>query len=205
MKDRLVGILVAVVSLFILSWLSVQYMSPDSYLDFFDSVEDKAGFRGYVWGTLLPIAVPLALRPFDWKIGNPIPFSDDITVGNPIGDNSFFFVIVGIWCLSAFLGGLSTGRGFGAGWRVSRDTSLIVALLFAILTSTVGDDILWVGVDWAVILVATFFLAYTVGGLLIIGLLAAVFGAFGGVVGKIGLESMGSKPATSTKSSTVEE
>lgn len=191
MKDRLIGIAVTIISLFVLSWLTIEYMSPDSYLEFYENLKDDFGFRGAVWGILLPISVPLALRPFGWSIGGQLPFTEGVTVGNPIGDDGYFFLVLGIWCFAAFVGGLSTGRGLGAGWRASRDSSMVLAILFGIMTATIGKDLVWVGVDWIIILAVTFFLAYTLGGLLLAGLLGALFGGLGGVVGKIGFESIG--------------
>lgn len=204
MKDRLIGIMATLVSLFILSWLAVLYMAPDSYLAFFDEIRTVAGFRGWLFGTLLPISLPLAMRPFSWSIGNPIPFTDNIGVSNPIGDNTFFFTVLGIWAIASFIGGLSAGRGLWTGMRVVRDSSFVLQVIFAIVTATISEGVVWAGVDWAIILVATFFISYTIGGLAIVAFVGSIFGGIGGIVGKFTLDSLSFRKKESSSGSASE-
>ncbi len=150
----------------------------------------RYGFGGHLFMILLMLLLVNIFIPF--KFSFPISFlpmfsnlniDQSIQVGNKFGSPAMYFLILGIWLLGSFAGGLVSRGGLKSGSTSSGLAFLILDLLFSILAVSFDWNI--AGISGFLLFFVMFFFVMILGSFVIVEVIGLVGGGLGGIFGKV--------------------
>lgn len=148
-----------------------------------DQLKASHGFFGHLWLILLMLLVVNLFIPFNFSIPSPIPMMKDMDLVNSFANPGMYFLILGIWLLGAFAGGLASRGGLRSGTSSSVMTFITLNVLFSLLSVII--DIQIAGLSGVFLFIVIFFFTITIGSFFFVSIIGFVGGSIGGILGKM--------------------
>ncbi|MHA1406900.1 MAG: hypothetical protein ACTSSG_05920 [Candidatus Heimdallarchaeaceae archaeon] len=150
-------------------------------LDLNTEVVTNHGAGGHFWLVLLMLLVVNIFLPI--KIPSPIPQITEAEIANNFGNVGLYILILFIWLVGSFAGGLSSRGGLRSGMWASIISFLFLDLIFSSMTASLFSSI--AGLSGFVLFLATFFFTLVIGSFLFVPILGLIGGIIGGILGKM--------------------
>jgi len=140
------------------------------------------GKGGHFWVILLMLLVVNIFLPINLPI--PLPYDlGEFELTNQFGDWKLYLLIVFIWLVGAFAGGLASRGGMRSGAWSAMLSFLFLDLIFAAITP--GFNIPFLELGGTGTFFVTFLFTLIVGSFILIPIIGFVGGAVGGILGKM--------------------
>ncbi len=169
---------VVVVVLMILIWPTIDFTN---LIQMHDNLVVDYGGGAHFWVILLMLLVVNIFLPI--RLPNPIPQLEGYDIYNQTGHVGLYVLILLIWLIGAFAGGLASRGGLRSGAWSAILSFLFLDFLFAIMTSATNASI--VGLSGFSLFIVTFLFALVVGSFVFVPILGLVGGIAGGILGKM--------------------
>lgn len=167
-----------VVVLMILIWPTIDF---SNLITMHDNLVTDYGGGAHFWVILLMLLVVNIFLPI--KIPNPIPQLEGYDIYNQTGHVGLYILILAIWLIGAFAGGLASRGGLRSGAWSAILSFLFLDLIFAIITSSTNAAI--VGLSGFPLFIVTFLFTMVVGSFVFVPILGLAGGIAGGILGKM--------------------
>ena len=172
--------IITTVGLMLILWPTI---NTQAIIDVNTKLVNEHGFLGHLWVILLMLLVVNIFIPFNFKIPTPIAFMKDYNLQNSFGNAGMYFLILFIWFVGAFAGGMVTRRGLRSGSSASVMAFLLLDFLFATITASILSG--YGGMTGFALFIATFFFAIILGSFVFVGIIGFIGGSIGGILGKL--------------------
>lgn len=181
---------VVVVVLMLLLWPT--FNSPDfvALTNLNTTFQDNYGAGGHFWIILLMLLNPSIFLNFKVLpiVGVTSEIKDMVGVGA-------FILILGIWLIGSFAGGLASRGGLRSGLWSSVFSYLLLSFLFATISASLVED----PTGGFLIFIINFFAPMVLGSFFVIPVLGLAGGIIGGILGKMLFTKTKIKEDESTK------
>jgi hypothetical protein len=145
-------------------------------------MRNSYGGGGHFWVILLMLLVVNIFLPITLPI--PLPYDlGEFELTNQFGDWRLYLLIVFIWLVGAFAGGLASRGGLRSGAWSAMLSFLFLDLIFAAITP--GFNIPFLELGGTGTFFVTFLFTLIVGSFILIPIIGLVGGAIGGILGKM--------------------
>lgn len=168
------------VGLMLILWPTID---TQEILDVNAKLVEEHGFLGHLWVILLMLLVVNIFIPFKFTIPTPIAFMKEYNLQNSFGNAGLYFLILFIWFVGAFAGGMVTRRGLRTGSSSAVAAFLFLDFLFATITASILSG--FGGLSGFALFIATFFFAIILGSFIFVGIIGFIGGSIGGILGKL--------------------
>ncbi len=183
-KSTLIGFLtctIVIVCLMLILWATIDVQAV---IDANTALVEQAGAAGHLWVILLMLVVVNLFIPFNFDIPLPIPLLKEYNLNSSIsGHAGLYFLILLIWLIGAFVGGLASRGGLKSGMSSAIWSFIFLDFLFAVLTASIKSG--EAGMSGFPLFIVTFLIALFVGSFIFVIILGLVGGAIGGILGKM--------------------
>ncbi|MCG3222589.1 MAG: hypothetical protein H7641_14510 [Candidatus Heimdallarchaeota archaeon] len=145
-----------------------------------DNMKADHGTGGHFWVILLML---LVVNMF-LKIGIPLPdILSSYSIDNQFGNPRMYILIIFIWLVGSFAGGLASRGGLRSGAWSSILSFLFLDFIFATMTASMGLSFL--GLSGFTLFIVTFLATLVLGSFIFIPIIGLVGGITGGILGKM--------------------
>ncbi|MHA1198233.1 MAG: hypothetical protein ACTSQF_02590 [Candidatus Heimdallarchaeaceae archaeon] len=170
---------VVVVVLMLLLWPT--FDSPDflALIELNTDYSDNYGAGGHFWVILMMLLNPsIFLNITNPVIGISQPLEDMVGIGA-------FILILGIWFIGSFAGGLASRGGLRSGLWSAVISYFFLSFLFATLSGSLGAVSSGVSFGSLLVFIINLFAPMVLGSFFIIPVLGIAGGIVGGILGKM--------------------
>lgn len=168
---------IVVVMLILLIWSTIDFQA---LIDLNTDMVTNHGAGGHFWITLLMLLVVNMFLPIN--IPNPIPLTDDL-ISNSFGSGGLYVLILAIWLIGAFVGGLASRGGLRSGAWSAILSFLFLDFIFATMTASMNLSV--AGLHGFSLFIVTFLFTIVIGSFIFVPIIGLVGGIFGGILGKM--------------------
>lgn len=168
---------IVVVMLILLIWSTIDFQA---LIDLNTDMVTNHGAGGHFWITLLMLLVVNMFLPIN--IPNPIPLTDDL-ISNSFGSGGLYVLILAIWLIGAFAGGLASRGGLRSGAWSAILSFLFLDFIFATMTASMNLSV--AGLHGFSLFIVTFLFTIVIGSFIFVPIIGLVGGIFGGILGKM--------------------
>ncbi|MHA1302432.1 MAG: hypothetical protein ACTSQE_00095 [Candidatus Heimdallarchaeaceae archaeon] len=151
---------------------------------------NEHGFGGHLFIILLMLLVVNLFIPFKYTL--PIGFlpmfkelniNQSFEIGNSFGNAGLYFLILGIWLVGSFAGGLASRGGLRAGSTSATLSFLFLNFIFSILAVSFDWNV--AGISGFLLFFVMFFFTMILGSFVFVGIIGLIAGGLGGIFGKV--------------------
>lgn len=167
---------IVVVMLILLIWPTIDFQA---LIDLNTNMVNNHGAGGHFWVTLLMLLVVNMFLPIN--IPNPIPLTDEL-ISNSFGSGGLYALVLGIWLIGAFAGGLASRGGLRSGAWSAILSFLFLDLIFSSMTASMLSI---AGLQGFTLFIVTFLFTIVIGSFIFVPVIGLVGGIFGGILGKM--------------------
>ena len=168
---------VVIVLLLYIIWPTIDMME---LINLNESLKADHGAGGHFWMILLML---LVVNMF-LKIGIPLPeILASYSIDNQFGNPRMYVLIIFIWLLGSFAGGLASRGGLRSGAWSAILSFLFLDFIFAIMTASMG--ITFLGLSGFSLFIVTFLATMVLGSFVFIPIIGLIGGIIGGILGKM--------------------
>jgi len=158
-------------------------------------------FVGFVTCTLVVVLIMFILWPtidiiplveaHDYLV-DPIGFlpmfselniDQSFAIGNKFGNAGLYFLILGIWLVGSFAGGLVSRGGLRAGSTSATLSFIFLDVVFSIMAVSFDWNI--AGISGFLLFFVMFFFTLVIGSFVFVGIIGLIGGGIGGILGKM--------------------
>ncbi|UJG42315.1 MAG: hypothetical protein K9W46_07840 [Candidatus Heimdallarchaeum endolithica] len=178
--------LVVVLIMFIL-WPTIDIIP---LVEAHDYLVDRYGFGGHFFTILLMLLIVNLFIPFKFNL--PIGFlpmfselniDQSFAIGNKFGNAGLYFLILGIWLVGSFAGGLVSRGGLRAGSTSATLSFIFLDVVFSIMAVSFDWNI--AGISGFLLFFVMFFFTLVIGSFVFVGIIGLIGGGIGGILGKM--------------------
>jgi hypothetical protein len=145
-----------------------------------ENLKADHGAGGHFWLILLML---LVVNMF-LKIGIPLPeILASYSIDNQFGNPRMYVLIIFIWLLGSFAGGLASRGGLRSGAWSAILSFLFLDFIFATMTASMG--ITFLGLSGFTLFIVTFLATLVLGSFVFIPIIGLIGGITGGILGKM--------------------
>lgn len=138
------------------------------------------GTGGHFWVILLML---LVVNMF-LKIGIPLPdILSSYSIDNQFGNPRMYILIIFIWLIGSFAGGLASRGGLRSGAWSAILSFLFLDFIFATMTASMG--LTFVGLNGFSLFIVIFLATLVLGSFIFIPIIGLIGGIAGGILGKM--------------------
>ena len=168
---------IIVVVLMLLIWPTIDFQA---LIDLNTDMTTNHGAGGHFWVTLLMLLVVNMFLPIN--IPNPIPLTDEL-ISNSFGSAGLYVLILAIWLIGAFAGGLASRGGLRSGAWSAILSFLFLDFIFATMTASMNLSV--AGLHGFPLFIVSFLFSLVVGSFIFVPIIGLAGGIFGGILGKM--------------------
>ncbi len=168
---------IVVVMLILLIWPTIDFQA---LINLNTDMATNHGAGGHFWITLLMLLVVNMFLPIN--IPNPIPLTDEL-ISNSFGSGGLYALILGIWLIGAFAGGLASRGGLRSGAWSAILSFLFLDFIFATMTASMNLSV--AGLHGFTLFIVTFLFTIVVGSFIFVPVIGLAGGILGGILGKM--------------------
>ncbi len=183
MIETFIGFLTCTIVVTLIMFILWPTIDHQPIIDANQTLVEKHGFGGHLWIILLMLLVINLFVPFNFSIPTPIPMMEEYNLANSFANPALYFLILGIWLVGSFAGGLASRGGLRSGLYASLSSFLFLNLLFSLMTVSIDIEI--IGINKFIFFFVIFLFTIVIGSFAAVFMCGLVGGAIGGILGKI--------------------